>query len=70
MNDEAMNETTLDTSRCPICGTQNKCVMADGAEPGTPCWCTSLQISRETLDRVPEEARNKACICPNCASQA
>ena len=66
-DDQAIG-SLIDPSRCPLCGVANSCVMADGAEPGTPCWCTSLSIPRETLAKIPEEALNKACICRNCAA--
>jgi hypothetical protein len=42
-------------------------------ETGTrqgPCWCTQVDFAAELLARVPPEARNLACICPNCARGA
>lgn len=60
----------MDTSRCPICGEANACAMADPATAGGPCWCTAATISGDVLDRVPEEARRKACVCPRCAQAA
>lgn len=60
----------MDTSRCPLCGESNACAMADPATAGGPCWCTAATISDDVLDRVPEEARRKACICPRCAQTA
>jgi len=37
-------------------------------QPQLPCWCTGTTIPRETLARIPPEARNLACICPACAA--
>lgn len=42
-------------------------------ETGVPqgsCWCTQVDFSAELLARVPAEARNQACICPDCARRA
>jgi hypothetical protein len=32
-----------------------------------PCWCTEVDFDAALLDRVPEPARRRACICPACA---
>jgi hypothetical protein len=37
--------------------------MAAGSED---CWCARATISRPLLERIPEEARNKACVCAGC----
>jgi hypothetical protein len=55
----------IDDTRCPICGGDNECAMAKG-EPASRCWCQDAEISDELMERVPEEARGKACICPRC----
>lgn len=55
---------------CPICGESNECAqeIARATEsPQEPCWCMTVTFSAELLDRVPEEAKNKACICEKCA---
>ncbi|MFM9990340.1 MAG: cysteine-rich CWC family protein [Burkholderiaceae bacterium] len=36
--------------------------------PPEACWCMTASLSPQLLDRVPEEAQNKACICSKCAS--
>jgi hypothetical protein len=41
---------------------------ASGVAPAE-CWCTTLEFSAELLARVPEAARNLACICQTCARQ-
>jgi len=50
--------------RCPICGGSNDCGMAAGK---SECWCAAVTITSETLDRVPESARGKVCLCAKCA---
>ncbi|MFC5701486.1 cysteine-rich CWC family protein [Cohnella faecalis] len=54
---------------CPICGGSNFCAMEAGtASQG--CWCFETKFPKELLDRVPEELRDKACICRSCAERA
>ncbi|MGI5939950.1 MAG: cysteine-rich CWC family protein [Thermoleophilia bacterium] len=54
----------FDVSRCPLCGQPNDC----GAARGDPtCWCRSVTIPQEVLDRIPPEARGVACVCRKCA---
>ena len=67
-------QTTIlstDPTRCPLCGGDNRCAMeiqrATGVEQA-PCWCTSFTFSAELLDRLPEAARNQACICAACVA--
>jgi len=62
-----LSETDIDTRICPLCGQPNRCAMAgcDNA-PDTPCWCKSEQFSHALLDQLPEDARNRACICKQC----
>jgi predicted SprT family Zn-dependent metalloprotease len=30
------------------------------------CWCETVTISHEALERVPEEAKGKLCVCRKC----
>lgn len=66
-----MNSTAVSAaSHCPLCGKANQCAMevekATG-EKQPPCWCTRVDFSAELLEKVPLEARGKACICEACA---
>ena len=62
-----LNDATApDPTGCPLCGGPNNCAMAAGG--AGPCWCATATIPSETLARIPDEARNRACICPRCAS--
>ncbi len=54
-------------TECPICGTPNRCLLAE--HPGsdvTGCWCVSEVFPRTLRGRVPREKRGKACICRGC----
>jgi len=51
---------------CPLCGGPNGCGLAAGA---TPCWCFTASIPAAALERVPDEARDRRCICAACAGQ-
>lgn len=63
--------STCDPSLCPICGRPNLCPHAMSSGEATPsCWCASLNIPQELLDRIPEAARRKACVCRNCIDDA
>jgi hypothetical protein len=68
-----VNEPTVPTHLCPLCGGPNRC--ANEVERATgvrqeACWCTQLHFSAELLARVPPEAQRLACICPECARAA
>lgn len=55
----------VDPSRCPLCNAPNTC----GMEAGTgSCWCMSVKIPPDVLERVPAEARDRACVCAACAA--
>jgi hypothetical protein len=36
-------------------------------EKQPPCWCTQVDFGAELLARVPQDAKDRACICPACA---
>jgi hypothetical protein len=53
-----------------LCGRGNDCAQererATGVPQG-PCWCTQVDFGAELLARVPAQAKDRACICPQCA---
>ncbi|MFM8899010.1 MAG: cysteine-rich CWC family protein [Burkholderiales bacterium] len=57
----------LPEQRCPLCGKPNDCAVACSNSFDQPCWCTSVQFSADTLARIPEQQRGKACVCRSCA---
>ncbi|HOB65764.1 cysteine-rich CWC family protein [Ottowia sp.] len=61
-----------DATRCPLCGQPNGCALETERASGQaqpPCWCTAVAFSHALLDRVPADARGRACICRACAAQ-
>lgn len=63
----------IDPTRCPLCGTANRCAMEIERATGVPqeaCWCRDVDFSADLLARVPAQARRQACICQACASRA
>lgn len=61
-----MVEDDPDTAVCPLCGGLNACSLVVSAESSEPCWCESIVVPQEVLDRIPQEARNKSCVCREC----
>lgn len=54
---------------CPLCGGPNNCQLcAPVASPG-PCWCYRVAIPAELLARVPENFRDRACVCRACVEK-
>jgi len=56
-----------DVSRCPLCGEPNDCRLSATTDCTGKCWCESVNFPPELLQRVPMEARNRACLCRDCA---
>jgi prepilin-type N-terminal cleavage/methylation domain-containing protein/prepilin-type processing-associated H-X9-DG protein len=60
----------INPSLCPLCGGANGCQLcAPAAGNGQPCWCLAVEMPAELLARVPENARNRACICRGCVEK-
>ena len=55
-----------DTTKCPLCGEVNQCAIAAGQDAES-CWCMSVTMSPDVLKAIPPEARNRVCICAECA---
>ena len=56
----------LRPERCPICGGPNDCGMAAGK---SECWCASVKMSPELLEKVSEGAKGKVCVCAACVGR-
>ncbi len=54
-----------DPTRCPLCGESNRCARAADPE-AKKCWCMNETFPRNLLERVPEHAVRRACICERC----
>ncbi|MEP7217551.1 MAG: cysteine-rich CWC family protein [Bacteroidota bacterium] len=62
-----MNHEEINPAICPICGDENRCAMESSPPSETPCWCATMAFPEELLRLVPEAARDRACICRQCA---
>jgi hypothetical protein len=63
---EAAVVPTVRPDTCPVCGGPNGCGIAAGA---STCWCFTAAIPAAALERIPDEARDRSCICAACAGQ-
>jgi len=54
---------------CPICHKDNRCGNLSDCGSSTNCWCRSPEIkfSDKLLNQIPNDEKNKACICKACA---
>ena len=52
----------VDCGLCPLCGDKNYCEV----DKGTDCWCRSETFTEQLLFKVPDDRKQKACICRNC----
>lgn len=64
---DASSQTAPEPERCPVCGQINDCAIEAGL-PGEECWCFQTSVSATALERIPEDLRGKACLCPRCAA--
>jgi prepilin-type processing-associated H-X9-DG protein/prepilin-type N-terminal cleavage/methylation domain-containing protein len=56
-------------NQCPLCGGANECQLCSPAAYKGSCWCARMEIPGELLARVPENFRNRACICQKCVEK-
>ena len=68
LNDRMNSNIPLPNLTCPLCGSANGCAPAETGSFAVDCWCRTVEISAETLARVPPDAMGKACLCPRCAA--
>lgn len=50
---------------CPCCGEDNGCAVAHD-HPAESCWCMTLSLPAEALDRVKRIYPDSACLCRDC----
>jgi prepilin-type N-terminal cleavage/methylation domain-containing protein/prepilin-type processing-associated H-X9-DG protein len=58
--------TFFNPAACPLCGGTNNCQLCSPVAYKGQCWCAQEEIDDELLARVPENFRNRACICRSC----
>jgi len=56
-------------SLCPLCGGPNECQLCAPLAGKGPCWCVNLEMPAALLARVPENFRNRACVCKGCVEK-
>ena len=61
-----MTDRFFNPAACPLCGAVNECQLCSPATYKGQCWCAQEEIDGALLARVPENFRNRACICRNC----
>lgn len=59
-----------DPAHCPLCGGPNECQRCTLQTYKGSCWCERVTFPEELWERLPAEARGRACICPSCVLQA
>ncbi len=64
-----MSQKFFNPAACPLCGGANECQLCSPAAFKGRCWCADEEISSELLARVPENFRNRACICCACVKK-
>ena len=57
----------IDPARCPLCSRPNRCAIVTGR---ATCWCFATPVPAAVLERVPLAARERACVCEACATEA
>jgi hypothetical protein len=50
---------------CPICTGVNNCALSNGEQPES-CWCMTITIPSELLEKSPDNSR---CICEKCVNE-
>jgi prepilin-type N-terminal cleavage/methylation domain-containing protein/prepilin-type processing-associated H-X9-DG protein len=64
-----MNQSFFNPATCPLCSAANACQLCSPAAYKGTCWCTRAEIPSELLACVPENVRNRACICQKCVEK-
>ncbi len=63
-----MTPEFFNPAACPLCGAPNACQLCSPDAFKGQCWCARVEIPAELLARVPENFRNRACICERCVT--
>lgn len=61
----------INPAQCPICKEPNACAMEVARTTGKKaerCWCFDADFSAEVMAQIPDDAKNKACVCAQCAA--
>ena len=58
---------TSSSHLCPLCGQSNSCAQQGQAQAVSQCWCFTVQIDPNQLQKLRPEQLNQACLCPRCS---
>jgi prepilin-type N-terminal cleavage/methylation domain-containing protein/prepilin-type processing-associated H-X9-DG protein len=64
-----MTSKCFNPAECPLCGGVNACQLCSPVLYKGQCWCAHEDMPAELLARVPENLRNRACICRACVER-
>ena len=64
-----MSAKFFNPAECPLCGGPNACQLCSPAAYKGQCWCAQVEIPAALLARVPENLRDRACICRRCVEK-
>ena len=64
-----MTPQFFNPAACPLCGGSNECQLCSADARKGRCWCFSVGMPDALLARVPENLRNRACICLRCVEK-
>jgi hypothetical protein len=59
----------INPAQCPLCNQLNHCQLCSPLVYKGQCWCAHEEISAGLLARIPENFRNRACICRACVKK-
>lgn len=48
---------------CPLCGKENNC------KHNKDCWCVNFVVPNYIIEMIPEDKKDKACICKSCVEK-
>jgi len=69
MSQAAVIPSVSDPAVCPLCGGPNECRLCSPVAAKGQCWCVQVDFPAELLARVPEDLRNRACVCRSCVEK-
>lgn len=55
-------------NKCPKCGLDNHCAIANHKDPSI-CWCMTLKIPQEVIEKIKEKYMESGCLCRSCLKE-
>ncbi|WP_370467953.1 cysteine-rich CWC family protein [Nitrospira sp. KM1] len=63
----ALADSDLDPSRCPLCRQWNECALAKGK---STCWCFELSREGRGGNEMLQDTTGLSCLCRHCLTQS